>query len=1500
MSYLTKCAIAFLFLLRLSNLTAEKYYWVGNSGDWSEQSNWATMSGGSIKHLQIPTPFDDVIFDENSFSIPNSAVNINVSNAVCHDFIWKNQTRKPILKSNDPSFNLRIYGSLELSSNLQFQFDGGIIFESTTKGKRIKSAKHLINFIEFRGIDGEWTLDDTLNIGENRYNSGINLLAGTLNTNNQVIYTKTFKSSGSSIRKLVLGSSVLYVSNTPTNPWNWNSSGGNLEIPVNKSTIHFISTDRILISINAPINKSHYNKIILQPNNTYIGDRFQISDSNSINYMECNNEIENAELVGSYIRKAIFKKNVNRIYNRSSFIQSAFFLDDANYAGDAFYDSLTFNPSHVYTFESEKTQSINKYWQITADCNRPIRLHASEPGNTAIIKVPNGISILGTFLILQDIKATGGAKFTANLSYDLSNNQGWTITKIQPRTLYYIGQNQNWNDPINWSLISGGKANSSFPCIPSPIDNVIFDINSFSSSTDSLILNTKYNRCHDFTWLNTVKPCNLYSEKTALLEVYGSTFMSSNVVNLMEGTINFEAVDSSNTISSNGFNFHGLKFINIGLWKLTDSLKIQKSNLQLICGTFNSNGKTIRAKQFISDGLLKRNLVIEKSNFIIYESLEPSWRVTGKNFYLDAKESDIQLYRQDGPKFFHHFSESPIVRYHNVRLMDAPKNPNIYDDVRIREQDSVHYLFVKNQLYILAIDKVIIDELYCADKVINQFSNMAKVRKGTYLSDLKLEGESHFDTLILSPGATVKLDTFKTQHIHKELFGNGNCQNGLVTIESLQPTRIAYLNVKKNNVNLYSVSLHDIQALGSAKYTAYESLDLGNNKGWVFNNTNARDFFWVSGSGNWSDTSHWSLTSGGKSSGCLPTAMDNVHFDSNSFYTTNSSVDLDKSNMYCHDLTCHEGTQPFIFTGTSDKKLRIYGGLILQPQIRNEFVGTIQMDALDSNNFIKSHFIPIHKLVFAGTGFWELLDSINVTEEIIINSGNISTHGNYIKTRRISSTGDYSRILNLDTSIIEIINPPDYGWYFEGRNCKINAQLSKIRLIRTDWRKCFYHKLNSPITDFNVIEFKGKCLQSDGTDFFYLSPGNTVNYLRFENQIQELFINSCKIGNLNCFQKVYAQFGDQSFIQRGNYWNECTFYGNSTYDTLILTAGGIYRFESFKQFKIEKMLQAIGNPCFAMTLQSTEPNYPDTLCFKNKTQVYIDYAELRDQYSKSDAQITVGSYSSDVSGNSNWVFSKFQSKTYGLGVDTVLCMGTKLNLTTEKFGNAVAYLWNDGSTKDYLEVSNPGEYWVKVTFIYKNDTCWVLDSIKVTYSDIPIIANFDIIRTKPGLCLNAMDQTAYFDDKSQFAVSGVWKWDDGLNSNYIPNIVRPHSFFGEKDKYNIQLNVKNKFGCEDSTSKTLCYSDTIFCLIPNVFTPNSDSKNDELHITILGNTEADIVIYNRWGQIVFHSPDNMLKWDGTFLGKQCQEGIYTIIVTVRNNTFSNRSIKSNFLLTRPK
>lgn len=44
----------------------------------------------------------------------------------------------------------------------------------------------------------------------------------------------------------------------------------------------------------------------------------------------------------------------------------------------------------------------------------------------------------------------------------------------------------------------------------------------------------------------------------------------------------------------------------------------------------------------------------------------------------------------------------------------------------------------------------------------------------------------------------------------------------------------------------------------------------------------ASDFYWIGGTGNWSNTNHWSNASGGTSAGSLPSNSDNVFFDVNS------------------------------------------------------------------------------------------------------------------------------------------------------------------------------------------------------------------------------------------------------------------------------------------------------------------------------------------------------------------------------------------------------------------------------------------------------------------------------------------------------------------------------------------------------------------------------------------------------------------------------------------
>ncbi len=76
-------------------------------------------------------------------------------------------------------------------------------------------------------------------------------------------------------------------------------------------------------------------------------------------------------------------------------------------------------------------------------------------------------------------------------------------------------------------------------------------------------------------------------------------------------------------------------------------------------------------------------------------------------------------------------------------------------------------------------------------------------------------------------------------------------------------------------------SFTNISAGGGASYTA--AIDGGGNTGNItYNNYTSHTYYWIGGSGNWFDPSHWSLTSGGAPVNCVPMRWDDVFFDQNS------------------------------------------------------------------------------------------------------------------------------------------------------------------------------------------------------------------------------------------------------------------------------------------------------------------------------------------------------------------------------------------------------------------------------------------------------------------------------------------------------------------------------------------------------------------------------------------------------------------------------------------
>ncbi|WP_165836443.1 T9SS type B sorting domain-containing protein [Taibaiella soli] len=64
--------------------------------------------------------------------------------------------------------------------------------------------------------------------------------------------------------------------------------------------------------------------------------------------------------------------------------------------------------------------------------------------------------------------------------------------------------------------------------------------------------------------------------------------------------------------------------------------------------------------------------------------------------------------------------------------------------------------------------------------------------------------------------------------------------------------------------------------------------------------------------------------------------------------------------------------------------------------------------------------------------------------------------------------------------------------------------------------------------------------------------------------------------------------------------------------------------------------------------------------------------------------------------------------------------------------------------------------------------------------------------------------------------------------------------------------------------------------LPDAFTPNGDGLNDYFHlITDNPNIKvADLAVYDRWGNSLYHSQENTIGWDGTYNGKQAQGGVY--------------------------
>lgn len=157
--------------------------------------------------------------------------------------------------------------------------------------------------------------------------------------------------------------------------------------------------------------------------------------------------------------------------------------------------------------------------------------------------------------------------------------------------------------------------------------------------------------------------------------------------------------------------------------------------------------------------------------------------------------------------------------------------------------------------------------------------------------------------------------------------------------------------------------------------------------------------------------------------------------------------------------------------------------------------------------------------------------------------------------------------------------------------------------------------------------------------------------------------------------------------------------------------------------------------------------------------------------------------------------------------------------------------------------------------------------------------NYIIVHPKPDALFSVEEdvQTILkpvfrFTDLSTENVT-IWDWSFGDGTN--EDAQHPeHTYASVPYTYPIVLMVETHFGCRDTIPYQVKVESVYTFYIPSSFTPDADGHNEFFYGKGESYTEYNMYIYDRWGELIFESADDQYPWNGTYKGKQVQQGTY--------------------------
>jgi len=241
--------------------------------------------------------------------------------------------------------------------------------------------------------------------------------------------------------------------------------------------------------------------------------------------------------------------------------------------------------------------------------------------------------------------------------------------------------------------------------------------------------------------------------------------------------------------------------------------------------------------------------------------------------------------------------------------------------------------------------------------------------------------------------------------------------------------------------------------------------------------------------------------------------------------------------------------------------------------------------------------------------------------------------------------------------------------------------------------------------------------------------------------------------------------------------------------------------------------------------------------------------------------------------------------------NTFPCVGSPFTITASPVGSVVAYTWSyngtviTGESGQTLAVSDGkgGTYRVDVT---NGLACTAFNSITVNPAPKTEGNLSSLVRICPDPANPDPNTRQATLDPGTFQ-SYEWFKDGVSLGETTPTIT-----VNEGGKYSVK--IVNNFGCpSDDQSEVVENCDPVI-VGPNAFRPSSSvtvggdpvNQSFRLFTFFIDDDGFDIFIYNRWGEMIYHSTQRDFRWNGGYnnnVGQLAPAGTYTYVVRYKSS-----------------